>query len=89
MTKRSKLEIIQDILKTIQESHNSIRITPLIRKSNLSSTRFNEYFNELITKKLLIEKTNNKEKTISLTEKGQKYLEKYSNIISFIEEFDL
>jgi len=42
--KRNKLEIIQDILKIIKQNHNSIKPTPLLRKSNLSSSRFNEYF---------------------------------------------
>ena len=89
MTNRSKLEIIKDILKIIQDNHNSIKITPLIRKSNLSSNRFSEYFKELIEKRMIIERKNDKGKIIAITEKGQKYLEKYINIKGFIEEFDL
>ncbi len=90
MTKRNKLEIIKDILNIIKENHNSVKITPLIRKSNLSSQRFNKYYFELIEKGLIIKKNDDKKgKTISLTEQGFRYLEKYQNIISFIEEFDL
>jgi len=85
MQKRNKLEIIKDILKIIQENHNSIKITPLIRKSNLSSQRFSEYFKEL-EKKEFIGKKNNQ---VGITEKGFKYLEKYKDIVGFIEEFDL
>jgi len=88
MTKRSKIEIIKDILETIKNNHNSIKITPLIRKSNLSTSRFNRYYDELVTKGLVMEK-NHSGKCISVTEKGFKYLEKYSAIIGFIEEFDL
>jgi len=90
MTKRGRLEIIKDIFSIIKDNHNSIKITPLIRKSNLSTQRFNGYYNELIQKKLIIErKVEQNTKTISLTEKGCRYLEKYANIIGFIEEFDL
>ncbi len=56
MTKRNKLEIIKDILNIIKENHNSVKITPLIRKSNLSSQRFNKYYFELIEKGLIIKK---------------------------------
>jgi len=87
--KRNKLEIIKDILKIIQDNKKSIRITPLIRKSNLSSKRFYEYFKEMIEKELIREINNQKTKEIQITEKGQKYLERFNAIISFIEEFDL
>lgn len=89
MIKRSKLEIIRDILKVIQENRNAIKTTPLIRKSNLSSLRFTEYFNDLLLKGLVIERLDKYGKFISLTEKGYRYLEKYMNIVGFIEEFDL
>jgi len=88
MTKRSKIEIIKDILDIVNKNNNSIKITPLIRKSNLSTTRFNKYYGELITKGLLIEKIHSG-RIISTTQKGLKYLEKYSTIVGFIEEFDL
>jgi len=50
MKKRNRLEIIKDILKIIQDNHNSIKITPLLRKSNISSKRFYEYIKELQNK---------------------------------------
>jgi predicted transcriptional regulator len=90
MKKRGRLEIIRDILKTIQENKNSIKYTPLLRKANISTLKFNEYYKELIEKKFVIElKSNLGEKRISLTEKGFNFLEKYKTIINFIEEFEL
>jgi predicted transcriptional regulator len=90
MKKRGRLEIIKDILKTIQENRNSIRQTPLLRKSNISSSKSKEYFTELIEKGVIKEsKGNSGEKTISLTEKGFNFLEKYKTIVNFIEEFEL
>ena len=87
MAKRTKLEILKDILKLIQNNHQ-IKPTPLLRKTNLSSTRFKEYYNELIQKEF-IKEIGIKNKHIELTEKGQRYLQKYQTIQNFIQEFDL
>lgn len=87
--KRNKLEIIRDILKIIKENHNTIKPTPLLRKSNLSTTRFNEYLSELLKKRFVEEKQEKSGKQISLTKKGFRYLEKYNSIIGFINEFEL
>jgi predicted transcriptional regulator len=90
MAKRGKLEIIKDILKVIQENRNFIKPTPLLRKSGLSSSRFKEYYNELIERQLISEMRNDKSEVhILLTENGFKFLEKYRTIVEFIDEFDL
>ena len=89
MAKRGKLEIIKDILKIISDNHKPIKPTPLLRQSNISSTRFKEYYNELIKKQFIKEITSSNKKLISLTNKGKKFLEKYHIIINFIEEFEL
>jgi predicted transcriptional regulator len=89
MAKRGKLEIIKDILSIVHENHNSIKITPLLRKSNMSSSRFKEYFQEMIIKGFIQEVGTNDGKRIILTNKGFKFVEKYKTIIEFIEEFDL
>ena len=89
MAKRVKLEIINDILRIIQENHNSIKPTPLLRQSNISTARFKEYFDELIKKKFVKEINHKNGKFISLTEKGLRFLEKYKTIINFIDEFEL
>lgn len=88
--KRARLEIIRDILKIIKENNNSIRGTPLLRKTNLSSSRFKEYYADLLDKSLVIESKNvHGEKFVSLTDKGFKFLDKYQAIVSFIDEFEL
>lgn len=89
MSKRAKLEIMRDILKIIQNNRNSIKPTPLLRKSGLSSQRFKEYYLELLEKKLLKEETRHSGRFIILTEGGFRFLEKYKTIVEFIEEFNL
>jgi predicted transcriptional regulator len=90
MAKRGKLEIMQDILKLIKDSRNSIKATPLLRKSKLSSVRFKQYYSDLLNIGLIKEFIDkDKSKYVVLTEKGFSFLEKYKTIISFIEEFEL
>lgn len=90
MKKRDRLEVIYDILKIINDNHNSIKPTPLLRKSNLSSQSFNEYIKELQEKEMVKEINDRKgRKYYTLTDKGFQYLEKYKMIMGFIEEFEL
>ena len=88
--KRDRLEVIYDILNIIQNHKNSIKPTPLLRYSNLSSQSFSDYFKELIKKEFIKEIFDKKgKKFITLTDKGFKYLNEYKMIRSFIDDFDL
>ena len=90
MVKRGKLEIMRDVLKIIQDNRNSIKPTPLLRKSQMSSAGFKEYYVELIEKGLIREIIDEKQdKYVILTEKGFKFLERYRAIVDFIDEFEL
>lgn len=89
MAKRGKLEIMQDILFILQQNRNPMKITPLIRRSNMSFERFKKYYSELIKKGLVKEMDAKGNKRIALTNKGYRFLEKYKTIVSFIEEFEL
>lgn len=84
------MEVIYDILKIIRDNQNSIKPTPLLRKSNLSSNNFSEYYKELLEKEFVKEIIDKKErKYVTLTDKGFLFLEKYKVIAGLIEEFDL
>ena len=88
--KRDRLGVIYDILKIIMDNHNSIKPTPLLRHSNLSSSSFSEYYNELIMKEFVKEIIDEGgRKYVTLTDKGFNYLEKYRLILGFIDEFEL
>jgi predicted transcriptional regulator len=88
--KRVRLEVIYDLLRLIRNNNNSIKPTPLLRYSNLSSQIFNKYFSELMEKGF-IKAIRDREgrKFITLTDKGFEYLKKYRNIKRFVTEFDL
>ena len=88
--KRDRLEVIYDFLKIIQDNQNSIKPTPLLRKSNLSSQSFKEYFEGMMNKGFIKQVEDEKgRKYITLTDKGFKYLNKYKLILGFIDEFEL
>jgi predicted transcriptional regulator len=88
--RRERLEIIFDILKIIRNNNNSIKPTPLLRYSNLSSKSFNDYFLELKEKNLVKEIINKKDrKIITLTDNGFDFIDKYKQIQGFINEFNL
>lgn len=90
MKKRSRLEVIFDILTIIKNKNNSIKPTPLLRYSNLSSQGFAQYYKELINKEFIREEKDKKDKTyITLSDKGFRFLEKYASMRSFIDEFGL
>lgn len=87
--KRERLEIIYDILVLINNNHNQIKPTPLLRKSNLSSNQFDKYIRELLEKKFIEFLVVDSKKYYGLTKKGFEYINKYKVILKVIEDFDL
>jgi predicted transcriptional regulator len=88
--KRDRLKVIYDILKIIKDNKNSIKPTPLLRYSNLSTKSFNDYMNELVKNEFIKQVIDKKDKKVfTLTDKGFRYLEKYRMIVGFIEDFGL
>jgi predicted transcriptional regulator len=89
-TKRSKLEVTYDILCAVRDNKHRIKITPLIRHSNLSPQSFSRYYVKLLEKGFLEEIVDEKEnKLIVLTEKGSNYIREYKTVLRFIKEFEL
>lgn len=87
--KRERLNIIRDILLAIRENRN-IKPTRLLYASNLSPQMFKDYMDELLKKSFVLFQINDKgKKFISLTKKGNDFLEEYRMIESFIANFGL
>ena len=87
--KRSKFEIIKDILDVIKSKNGRIKPTHILYKSNLSYGMMEGYLNELIKKDFVKESINPKGKTYAITEKGNNYLSKYKMIAEFTDSFGL
>lgn len=87
--RRNKIEIINDILISIQDKNGKIKPTHLLYKSNLSYQKMNEYINELIKKEMMKEKKVDKNKYYIITDRGLKFISEFKKMKEFTESFGL
>ena len=87
--KRTKLEVIYDILTVIRSKNGKIKPTHILYKSNLSYQMMDEYLTELIRKGFIRETLEKKNKSYLLTDKGFSFLEKYTLVKEFTTSFGL
>jgi predicted transcriptional regulator len=87
--KRTRLEVMHDILEVVKNRNGKIKPTHILYKSNLSYQMMEEYLNELISKGFLVEQRLKKGRTYSITEKGMNFLSQYSMIKDFTVSFGL
>lgn len=73
--RRSKLEIVGDMLKSIQAKGGSIKPTHLLYKSNLSHERMKLYVDELKSKGLLEEKEEKGRRFFSITDRALNFFQ--------------
>lgn len=85
--KRDRLEIIRDILNVIRDKSGRVKPTHILYKSNLSYGMMQDYLDELIEKKFIIEKSTEKSKTYEITEDGIRFLSKYNDVRNFMDSF--
>jgi len=94
-TRRSRLELIFDILLAIQNRGGQIKPTHLMYKSNLSHKLLNSYLDELIQKELVkveeefLKKRKATAKTVVITEKGLNFLSEFRRMREFTDAFGL
>lgn len=87
--RRSKLEIVGDILNSIQAKGGSIKPTHLLYKSNLSHDRMKLYVEELKSKGLIEETELKKKKMFSITDKGFDFLASYKKVKELEDAFGI
>lgn len=86
--RRSKIEIINDILTAIQDKGGRIKPTHLLYKSNLSHKKMMDYVRDLIGKGMMEEESRNGKYYI-ITDKGRRYVLEFKKIKEFSESFGL
>ncbi len=87
--KRTKLDIVYDMLRAIEDKGGKIIPTHLLYKSNLSHQRMKLYLDELKQRNLIVE-THSKEKTFfELTDDGRKFIQNFKQMKQFTEAFGL
>lgn len=94
-SRRSRLELIFDILLAIQNKGGKIKPTHLMYKSNLSHKLLNQYLAELLEKELVtveesfVKKRKTTSKTVVITEKGLGFLAEFRRMREFTDAFGL
>ena len=89
MVRRSKLEIITDMLAAIRDKRGRIKPTHLLYKANLSHKKMTEYLEELLTKEMIKEEEVESYKYIIITDKGLGFLQEIKRIEEFTDSFGL
>tara|TARA_Y100000310_G_C20612320_1_gene778678 strand:+ start:1091 stop:1381 length:291 start_codon:yes stop_codon:yes gene_type:complete len=93
--RRSRLELIFDILLAIQNKGGRIKPTHLMYKSNLSHKLLNHYLEELIGNSLvaveeeIAKKKKKSTKTVVITDKGLSFLAELRRMREFTDAFGL
>ncbi len=88
-SRRTKIEIIHDILSAIQKKGGKIKPTHLLYKSNLSYKKMLEYVKELISKDMVGEEELKGKRMYSITDKGAAYIQEFKKIKEFSDSFGL
>ncbi len=89
MTRRSKTDIILDMLLAIQIAGGIIKPTRLLYKSNLSYNKMKEYLAELEQGALIIVDRSQERRMISITDKGHFYVSELRKVRNFTKSVGL
>lgn len=87
--KRSRMDIISDMLKIIKERDGRVKPTHLMYKANLSHMQMKAYLDELIGKGLVEKNHSEKVNEIAITKRGRDFLVQYIQMKEFEEVFGL
>ena len=87
--RRSRIDIINDILEAIQRKGGKIKPTHLMYKANLSHKLMTSYLEELMSKELVQEIREKEYRFLTITDEGYKFLEKFKQMKDFKESFGL
>lgn len=87
--KRSRIDIIGDMLKSIQEKGGQIKPTHLMYRSNLSHGQMQLYLEDLVGKDFVRKITKKNYGYIMITDKGYQFLSKINEMKEFERTFGL
>lgn len=87
--RRSKIEIVHDMLRAVQDKQGRIKPTHLLYKSNLSHKKMTEYLDDLVGKELVKKVDDSGYQYIILTDKGANFLAEFRRMKAFTESFGL
>ena len=87
--KRGRLDIITDMLATLQNNGGELKPTHLMYKSNLSHVQMSSYLEELLEKELIKKVKKKSNDYIIITDKGFEFFDKLRQMREFEKTFGL
>ncbi len=87
--KRSKIDIVYDMLRAIEDKGGRIIPTHLLYKSNLSHQRMKLYLDELKQRNLIVEGRFKDKLVYELTDTGRKFIQNFKQMKEFTQAFGL
>lgn len=89
--KRTRIEIIYDMLRTIQSKGGKIKPTHLMYKANLSHNQMKQYLDELSAKGFVADEKVGKEerKMLVLSDKGNAFINQFNQMKEMEKTFGL
>ena len=87
--KRSRIDIITDMLSSIRNKGGRIKPTHLMYKSNMSHTQMKSYLEELMEKEMISKIKSNNYEYLIITDAGSKFLERLTEMKEFEKTFGL
>ncbi|RMF07000.1 hypothetical protein D6764_00920 [Candidatus Woesearchaeota archaeon] len=89
MGKRTRLDIIGDILSAIQDKGGRMKQTHIMYKANLSHSQLKSYLEELLDKEFIGTVKGKHNEYIIMKDKGYEFLEKFRQMKEFEKTFGL
>ena len=87
--KRTKIDIIGDMLSSILNRGGDIKPTHLMYKSNMSHTQMKTYLDDLIRKDFVVKIKKGNYEYIKITDKGSEFVQKLREMKEFEKAFGL
>lgn len=87
--RRSKMDIVNDILLAIVNKGHKIKPTHLMYKSNLSHKLMKMYLDDLMEKGMVEEIKEKKNRYLIITDKGLEFTFKFKKMRDFADSFGL
>ena len=87
--KRSRIDIIHDIMLWIQNKSGRMKPTHLMYKANLSYNQMNSYLEELLEKEFIEKTIEKKSNYLLMTDKGFNFTQKIREMKDFEKTFGL